>query len=228
VKNDDGFTVCAKKILSGKKELRRDYLACRNSLSKAEISDKSRLIIKRLESLDLYREADAILTYVSFGSEAVTTGLIEKLFAKKEKRVFVPKVLGIGAEASMKADASMKAKAFAKADTFREMQFYEITDFGQLAAGYYGILEPAADEMAVPLAAGGDEMKCLVIMPGVVFDSNRGRLGYGKGYYDRFLKQNPHYQTVALAYECQITSAVPQGENDIRPMMILTETRLIK
>ena len=217
-----------------KKRLRRDYLARRNSLTNAEISDKSRLIIKRLESLDLYREADAILTYVSFGSEAVTTGLIEKIFAAKEKRVFVPKVLGIGAEAFikadafMKADASTKAEAFMKAETFREMQFFEITDFGQLAAGYYGILEPAADEMAVPFAAGGDEMKCLVIMPGVVFDPNRGRLGYGKGYYDRFLKQNLHCQTVALAYECQIASSVPQEREDIRPMMIVTEKRLIK
>ena len=64
-------------------------------------------------------------------------------------------------------------------------------------------------------------------MPGVAFDLNRNRLGYGKGYYDRFLEKNSSLYTIALALECQIVDHIPANEHDIRPEYILTEERVI-
>jgi len=64
-------------------------------------------------------------------------------------------------------------------------------------------------------------------MPGVAFDQKRNRLGYGKGYYDKFLSNNAALDTVALALECQIVEHIPATEFDIRPDCIITEDRLI-
>lgn len=194
--NDDIF-------MNEKRNLRQTYLACRDALTEAELEDKNILITNRLFALAQYQEAEVILTYVSFGSEVQTIGLIQLLLFRREKQVFVPKVVG------------------------EEIRFYKLKTIMTLAEGYKGILEPTAAEEELTLS-NIEGMKSLLIMPGTVFDENRGRIGYGKGFYDQFLKRNPQFETVALAYECQIAPSVPVLENDIRPMMIITEDRVIK
>lgn len=96
------------------------------------------------------------------------------------------------------------------------MEFYYIDGYDKLKAGTYGILEPED----CPLA---EDKTALLIMPGVAFDRENHRVGYGGGYYDRYLERpNQHYK-IALAYEFQVFEHVPYEEFDICPDLVLTE-----
>lgn len=100
------------------------------------------------------------------------------------KRVAVPKVYG---------------------DT---MRFHYITDLSRVEKGYCGIPEPMGDE---PVAGEED---ALVLMPGLAFDSKGGRMGYGGGFYDKFLDAERKHPTLALCYDFQMVSCVPVEEHD--------------
>lgn len=86
-----------------------------------------------------------------------------------------------------------------------EMKFIFMDDLSKVEKGYAGIPEPIADE---PIA---DDPTALVLMPGLAFDPNGHRIGYGGGFYDRFLAQEPEHPTLALCYEFQI---LPQLETE--------------
>lgn len=97
-----------------------------------------------------------------------------------------------------------------------EMEFYYIQSFEELQEGYKGIPEPK------PVHFASDE-NVLVIMPGAAFDSQYNRIGYGKGYYDKYLNNHPYYKTLALAFELQMVKLIPADDYDIRPNIIITE-----
>ena len=99
------------------------------------------------------------------------------------------------------------------------MRFYEITSFEQLAPGCKGIMEPAGG-----VCADGVQ-KALMIMPGVAFDEGRNRVGYGGGYYDRYLEAHPDFITVAVAFDFQVLPEVPADPHDRKPMFLVTESR---
>lgn len=101
------------------------------------------------------------------------------------KRVAVPKVYG------------------------EEMRFIYLEDLTQVSKGYAGIPEPIAD---APVA---DDQRALVLMPGLAFDPQGHRIGYGGGFYDRFLAQEPHHPTLALCYEFQMQAHLDTEEFDI-------------
>ena len=89
------------------------------------------------------------------------------------------------------------------------MRFVYITDLTQIAPGYAGIPEPVADE---PVA---DDPTALVLMPGLAFDPQGHRIGYGGGFYDRFLEAEPQHPTVALCYDFQLLPHLETEEHDI-------------
>jgi len=101
------------------------------------------------------------------------------------KRVAVPKVYG------------------------EEMRFIYIEDMSAVEKGYAGIPEPVADG---PIA---DDEKALVLMPGLAFDPQGHRIGYGGGFYDRFLEKEPQHPTLALCYEFQMLPHLETEEHDI-------------
>ena len=101
------------------------------------------------------------------------------------KRVAVPKVYG------------------------EEMRFIYLEDLTQVSKGYAGIPEPIAD---APVA---EDKRALVLMPGLAFDPQGHRIGYGGGFYDRFLAQEPHHPTLALCYEFQMQAHLDTEEFDI-------------
>ncbi|HUM82514.1 MAG TPA: 5-formyltetrahydrofolate cyclo-ligase [Lachnospiraceae bacterium] len=101
-----------------------------------------------------------------------------------------------------------------------EIRFYILNDFTKLRPGSFHVPEP----LECPVA---QEEKALVIVPGVAFDEERNRIGYGKGFYDRYLCAHPDFPTAALAFEFQVLKQVPQDDGDIRPQMIFTEKRCI-
>lgn len=104
---------------------------------------------------------------------------------REGKRVAVPKVYG------------------------EEMQFIYLDDLTQVAKGYAGIPEPIADG---PVA---DDETALVLMPGLAFDPQGHRIGYGGGFYDKFLAAEPNHPTLALCYDFQMLPALETEEHDI-------------
>lgn len=158
----------------------------------------------------LYQSAEEIYCYVSFGEEAATEALL-KYSLKMEKKTAVPKIIvDKSAETASPEDT---------AEPLLKMEFYYIDSMEELEAGYYGIPEPPADRKAA-----GDHV--LVIMPGLAFDRQGGRIGYGKGFYDTYLERHPEYRRIALAYEMQCLDCVPTKEHDIRPEFIITEKEI--
>ena len=89
------------------------------------------------------------------------------------------------------------------------MRFIYLEDMSCVETGYAGIPEPVADE---PVA---DDKTALVLMPGLAFTKDGDRMGYGGGFYDRFLAEEPNHPTVALCYEFQILESLPTEEYDI-------------
>lgn len=97
-----------------------------------------------------------------------------------------------------------------------EMKYYYIHSYADVAPGYYDIPEPvtgleAADENA------------LLIVPGVAFDRNRHRCGYGQGFYDRYLAANTKHPTIAIAFDYQMVEEVPADQFDVFPQVLITE-----
>lgn len=90
-----------------------------------------------------------------------------------------------------------------------EMRFIYLPDLTQVENGYSGIPEPIADG---PVA---DDPTALVLMPGLAFTREGQRIGYGGGFYDRFLSAEPNHPTVALCYDFQLVQALPTEEFDI-------------
>ena len=98
-----------------------------------------------------------------------------------------------------------------------EMHFHEITSFTDLKPGYFGIPEP---ENGPPVFIE----EALMIVPGVAFDRVRHRIGYGGGFYDRYLSRHVDHITVAVAFDFQIVDEAPCEELDIIPQMLITES----
>lgn len=103
----------------------------------------------------------------------------------------------------------------------KDMIFYDFTTYDQLEPGYFDIPEPARGEIV-------NWEEAIMLMPGVAFDAARHRVGYGGGFYDRFLEANPKHPTIALAFDFQIVDAAPYEEIDILPGKVVTETKVYK
>ena len=96
-----------------------------------------------------------------------------------------------------------------------EMRFIYLTDLNQVAKGYAGIPEPIADE---PVA---EDPTALVLMPGLAFDREGHRIGYGGGFYDKFLAAEPNHPTMALCYAFQMVDELPTEEFDVPVDLVL-------
>jgi len=100
----------------------------------------------------------------------------------------------------------------------RHLHFYEITSYDQLEPGCFGVWEPKKE------CQPAEYDEAIMIVPGVAFDKDRHRIGYGQGFYDRYLDSHPRHTTVAVAFDFQLVEQVPADEFDILPQMLITET----
>ncbi len=100
------------------------------------------------------------------------------------------------------------------------MEFIQFAGESDLAPGAFGILEPTGSRFA--------EGKTLIVMPGVVFDQTCRRIGYGGGYYDRYLAQHPQLATVAVAFDLQVLDQIPEEAHDLKPQIVVTEQRIVR
>jgi 5-formyltetrahydrofolate cyclo-ligase len=183
-----------------KTEILSRILKKRRCLTAAEIMEKSKQIKRRLFELKEYEEAKTILFYVSYGNEVSTHEMIKDSLAIG-KRVVVPKV--------NEKDHSLCLSLLSK--------------WEDLVICSYNILEPRLECIKEISLESID----LMILPGVVFDSQGNRIGHGFGYYDRLLKNKRKENILALAFECQIVEKIPAEEHDIRVAKIITEDRII-
>jgi 5-formyltetrahydrofolate cyclo-ligase len=184
-------------------DLRTRYLARRNALSPEQRANMSERIADLVTGLAIFREKRHFFMYCSYQSEVETMGLLQRCL-QAGKTVSVP--LTVPDRSRMLAVA--------------------ITDpAADLALGYKGILEPmrhTAKEHAVSLA-------CIdvAIIPGAVFDRCGHRLGYGGGYYDRFLAASPRAVRIGLAFSLQVTEAIPVQSHDIPMDILITEQEIL-
>ena len=96
-----------------------------------------------------------------------------------------------------------------------EMKFIYMTDLSLVEKSDMGIPEPVAD------GPEGDDPTALVLMPGLAFTVNGDRMGYGGGYYDKFLARESEHPTVALCYEFQMVESLPTQDHDIPVDLVL-------
>lgn len=103
----------------------------------------------------------------------------------------------------------------------QQMDFYEITSMGQLKEGFHRILEPVTQERI-------EAHEGVMLLPGLAFDLQKNRVGYGGGYYDRYLERvlGDRLTTIAIAYDFQIVEQIESEEFDCRPDWIITDQRM--
>ena len=183
-------------------DLRKNILALRDQLPSDERAKKSQTIANRLWDIPAFPASATILFYVNFRSEVETLPLISTCL-KKGIRICVP--------LTITADHRLLA--------------YQINDLElDLVKGYCGIPEPDPKRLRLVEPSAIDT----VIIPGSVFDKQGGRLGYGGGYYDRFLQYHaPRALRIGVAFDLQVIEAVPVEPHDQNLNYLVTETQTI-
>ena len=188
--------------MNEKKMRRAELLHIRNSIPDKDRHRQSGVIFELLKYLPEYKNAASVFLYISVGSEVETARIIDDCRACG-RRIAVP--LCNTAEHTMKA--------------------MEISDLSMLDSGAYGISEPRRDLIQNGVIS---EMKMpeLVIVPAISFDLRRQRMGYGGGYYDRYLSDYVGF-SVGLAYSECITECLPTGEYDRCVDVVICPERMI-
>jgi 5-formyltetrahydrofolate cyclo-ligase len=186
--------------IDGKREIRKRILTLRNAMPPESITAKSDEIVRRLMELREIRDSSTLMVFLSFGSEVLTDDLIRWGWSEG-KRIVVP---------------------LCRPES-RELTPCRIDGFDELETGHYGIREPKAGRLrSVPRA----EIDA-VIVPAVAFDRRGYRVGYGGGYYDRFLPECPQAANIGAAFACQIVPEVPSDRYDLAVDRIVTEEGII-
>lgn len=178
-----------------KSKIRREILQKRRGMSEEERNLCSERINSRLLASPLFRAADRICAFYPLTDEVNLLPLIMEA-RKMGKRIFLPRIIR---------------------DT-NQLSFHEWREHEPLVEGPFGTKEPS------PIAPPLDDPADLILIPGVAFDRKGGRLGYGKGYYDFFLRELPSIPyLLAPAFSLQVVEQVPLDSWDHKVDAIVTE-----
>lgn len=162
----------------------------------------SSIITSRLLTLPEFTKATEVLFYVHLRDEVQTIDAIAQAFSLK-KRVAVPYCLN------------------------DELELFALQSMDDLAPGAFGVLEPKFELRKLPERQVRMTQISLAVVPGVAFDRHGGRLGYGKGYYDKLLALSKNDTTlVGLAFDSQIFDEVPMESHDIPMDLVITQTHI--
>lgn len=186
-----------------KKEFRKKVIEARSKQSDDLILEKSKSILDNLISIPEINESNTIMAFLDFNNEVKTDNIINHLISLG-KKVLVPITI-------------LKT---------RDLIPSQIIDIeNEVKIGTYGIREPK-EEFVRPVEKSEID---LVIVPAVAYDVYGYRLGYGGGFYDRFLQTlRKDAKTIGIAFELQIFDEIPKEEHDAKLDYIVTEKRLIK
>ncbi|MFQ5969243.1 MAG: 5-formyltetrahydrofolate cyclo-ligase [Nitrososphaerales archaeon] len=184
-------------MYSSKKALRETMLKTRDSFSKKILDKMSEMIQDRVLNMNEFVGAKTVAAYCSIGSEVKTSKILTMVLQMK-KKLALPKV---------------------NDDT--EIVLVAVQNLqNELEVGNYNIMEPKNHCVKINKID-------LVLVPGIAWDEHGHRLGYSKGYYDRYLA-GQQTTSVGLAYDFQLLEDIPHGKNDFRVNLIVTEKRIIK
>ncbi|MBR1563432.1 MAG: 5-formyltetrahydrofolate cyclo-ligase [Ruminococcus sp.] len=178
-----------------KRELRAHYKKLRREMSPSERKQADRLITEAFLNSDEYRSCEMLLCFVSTGIEVSTREILTRAFA--EKTVLCPKCIGSPSEGIMR--------------------FYEAGSFSELEEGTMGILEPSEKCREVT-----EFENALCVLPGLCFDRRGYRLGFGGGYYDRFLAGFNGVKA-GICYESCVCDELAHNEYDMKADMLFTD-----
>ncbi len=176
--------------------LRQKYKIWRSGMSADTKRYFDKSIFENIVSITEYQICRQVLTYVSTNIEVDTLNLIEQAF-RDGKNVAVPKSL----------------------DKNGNMEFYGINSFDDLEQGYFGIFEPVPDRCERISVSE----RAVCIIPALSYDSEGYRLGYGKGFYDRFLSEHRNILKIGICYSECMEKHLPHEEYDIPADMVITE-----
>lgn len=182
---------------SGKEALRRQAREVRCRLAPEEVAKLSARIGLHLRGI--INGESPVMVYASKPGEVDTSGLISWLL-DQGTRVVVPII----------------------EKESRSLRLSYLEDPGDLKPSTFRVPEPVDREIPADPAAVR-----LVVVPLIAFDRQGHRLGYGAGYYDRFLSRHPHMKTIGVAFSCQEVPQIPADENDVSLDIIVTETGVV-
>lgn len=195
-----------------KEKVRKKAVETRDSIDEESRQQKSEEIAKKILEADWFKEADIVLSYHAFRSE-VEVDALNRAVLTQGKKLYLPKTY-------------VKEK---------QIRFFEITDLSILKRGYQKIWEPTGEEPEFSFETVKEEQKkVLMIMPGTAYDARGYRMGYGGGYYDRYL--NAHeaewkmidFMTVFAAFSEQKMILIPGERCDVKPDVIVTEKEIMQ
>jgi 5-formyltetrahydrofolate cyclo-ligase len=184
-----------------KEQIRKEMKNKRLNLTALERQQYDSALLASFLSLHEYVDCENLFAYVSFGTEPDTHLLIMKA-VQAGKKVFVPCVEG------------------------PEMEFYRVSALDGFEISGFGIPEPQPD---MTKRYQGKGSRQLMLMPGLAFDQHGGRIGFGAGYFDKYLVKHPpeKFCKVALAYDFQIYECLDTEQHDIGTDIIVTPTKTI-
>lgn len=183
-----------------KAALRKRASAIRGAIPPAEKAALDAAIVANFLRGEAYRRCTRLLLYAPIRSEIDLWPLLARAIADG-KRIALPRCEGEKGE----------------------MHFYAVGSRDELQPGAYGVAEPRE---GCPLCDGFDDPSALMVLPGLCFDETGGRLGYGGGYYDRYLARFPG-RTVGMCYE-RLVLPVPREANDLPVDELITESRILQ
>lgn len=195
-----------------KEKVRKKAVETRDSMDEESRQQKTEKIAKKILEADWFKEADIVLSYHAFRSE-VEVDVLNRAVLTQGKKLYLPKTY-------------VKEK---------QIRFFEITDLSKLKRGYQKIWEPTGEEPEFSFETVKEEQKkVLMIMPGTAYDARGYRMGYGGGYYDRYL--NAHeaewkmidFMTVFAAFSEQKMILIPGERCDVKPDVIVTEKEIMQ
>ncbi len=187
-------------IRTYKSELRNKYKTIRREMSEEIKKSRDNKIFSHLINLDVYKNSDIVLTYVSTAIEVDTIEFI-KYALNDNKTVAVPRCV----------------------DGTRDMIFYVIKSLEDLENGTFSVLEPLPEKCERLNEFDG----AFCIVPALVYDRYGYRLGYGKGYYDRFLSAHLNMHRIGIGYCCCTATKLIHGRFDV-PVEILVTEKYVK
>jgi 5-formyltetrahydrofolate cyclo-ligase len=176
--------------------LRKEVLQKRNSLSDSQIAKRSKLIQEKLIGSAEFIESKSIGVYLPIGSEVQTDDIIRKAI-ESEKTVMLPRVI------------------------INDIHFFIVEkhdyDHDSFDVNKFGIKEPKKTNMKLDFID-------LLIVPGIVFDFHGYRIGYGYGYYDKFMAEKKFSKSIGLAYDFQVMkNPIPKFEFDKKIDILITD-----
>lgn len=183
-----------------KKRMRNQALSVRDACTLRERKQSDENITRTFLSLSAYKDAHLILTYLSVGTEVATTMLIQHAF-NEGKLVAVPRCL-----------------------SGKNLEFVKISSFDQLESAPFNLLEPKKDLLPIPQEELVDS---ICVVPALTIDCQGWRIGYGAGYYDRFLSNYLGEKICLIRNQNLSETALPHDNNDVAVDMIVTETQII-